>query len=96
MQTAYLDTGANNVTFAHGISGAGGLTKLGVGALVLSANQSYTGATNVNAGTLVLNQQYTSVLSGSSPLIINNGGTVLANKDGTAIASPVTITPAAC
>ena len=30
VQTAYLDTGANNVTFAHAISGAGGLTKLGL------------------------------------------------------------------
>ena len=37
------------------ISGAGGLTKSGAGILTLSGNNSYAGATNVNAGTLRIN-----------------------------------------
>ncbi|AJA09114.1 outer membrane autotransporter [Sphingopyxis fribergensis] len=37
------------------ISGAGGLTKSGTGILTLSGNNSYAGATNVNAGTLRIN-----------------------------------------
>ncbi|MBO9697028.1 MAG: autotransporter-associated beta strand repeat-containing protein [Sphingopyxis sp.] len=37
------------------ISGAGSLTKSGTGILTLSGNNSYAGATNVNAGTLRIN-----------------------------------------
>ena len=35
--------------------GAGALTKTGNGKMVLSATNTYTGVTNVNAGTLILN-----------------------------------------
>ena len=52
---ASIDTGANSVTFATGICGSGGLTKLGSGTLTLSAANTYTGVTAVNTGTLRLN-----------------------------------------
>jgi autotransporter-associated beta strand protein len=51
-----IDTQANTLTLlgpiGNGNGGTGALTKIGAGALVLSGVSSYSGATNVNAGTL--------------------------------------------
>ena len=41
-------------TYSGLMSGIGSLTKSGTGSLTIGANQTYTGATNVDAGTLVL------------------------------------------
>lgn len=50
--TNRLDTNGNNVTLAHSITGVGGITKIGSGALTLSGANSYTGRTTVGAGVL--------------------------------------------
>ncbi len=47
-----FDTDGHAVTISQGLSGAGGLTKLGAGTLTFSSIQSYTGRTTVSAGTL--------------------------------------------
>jgi fibronectin-binding autotransporter adhesin len=50
-----IDTSTYNVGIATPIQGVGGLTKLGNGKLTLTGASSYTGTTNVIAGTLIIN-----------------------------------------
>jgi len=70
-----------------GITGTGGLTKSGTTALTLNGTNSYTGATMVNAGSLVLG----GVLGGSSITIATNAS--LSQSAGSVIAgSAVTLT----
>ncbi|MGK9286653.1 autotransporter-associated beta strand repeat-containing protein [Sinorhizobium meliloti] len=45
----------SNYSFDGVISGSGGVNKLGTGITTLTGDNSYTGATNVNAGTLLVN-----------------------------------------
>lgn len=52
---AMIDTGGSDVTFATGLSGDGGLTKLGSGSLTLAAANTYAGPTTVSGGTLFVN-----------------------------------------
>ena len=61
------------------LSGSGGLTKSGAGALVLhgSANNTYTGATVVNAGSLVLSNSSGNAINNSSSITVNSGGTLV-------------------
>lgn len=55
--TGELRTGANNesTTFDGLITGGGGLAKRGTGVFTLSGDNTYTGATVIEAGTLVVN-----------------------------------------
>ena len=52
--SALIDTNSNTVAFGSGLSGNGGLTKLGAGMLTLNGTSTYTGTTLVSAGTLQL------------------------------------------
>ncbi|MEO7101330.1 MAG: rhamnogalacturonan lyase B N-terminal domain-containing protein [Luteolibacter sp.] len=61
---------SNLLTVSNAISGSGGLVKSGAGEVVLTASNSYTGTTNVNAGKL-------SVGSGSTTTGLGSGGVVL-------------------
>ena len=51
-QGGTFDTAGNNATLSGAIGGSGGLTKIGAGTLTLSGAGTYSGPTNVNAGTL--------------------------------------------
>jgi outer membrane autotransporter protein len=70
--SATLTTGTDNTntTFSGAISGTGGVVKQGTGTFTLTGVSSYTGPTNINAGTLVVNGALT------SSVFVNAGGTL--------------------
>lgn len=51
-QLQYRTIGANTITVTGNIAGAGGINKTGNGLLILSGLLSYTGATDITAGTI--------------------------------------------
>ncbi|MFM8458175.1 MAG: autotransporter-associated beta strand repeat-containing protein [Chthoniobacterales bacterium] len=93
-----ISVGANgtNTIYSGAMSGTGGLTKVGGGALTLSGSNTYSGATTVSGGNLVVNGSINSstvtvssggTLSGSGSvggIVINTGGTISpGNSPGT-------------
>jgi fibronectin-binding autotransporter adhesin len=70
---ATLNTGANNVAFASGLSAAGNLAKSGTGTLTLGAAGTVAGAVSVNAGQLLINH---SGAIGSAAVAIGADATV--------------------
>ncbi|MFZ4778054.1 MAG: autotransporter-associated beta strand repeat-containing protein, partial [Terrimicrobiaceae bacterium] len=91
-QSYKIDTNSQSVTFASELKGAGStLTKLGAGTLTLSGANSYTGATTVSLGTLLINgssSAATGAISVVNGAILGGAGTV-----GAAITSAGTLSP---
>jgi fibronectin-binding autotransporter adhesin len=73
---------ASNTSFGGNITGTQSFIKQGTGTLTLSSANSYSGATTVNAGTLVVNGSIA-----SSTTTVNSGGTL----GGTGTVGNVTI-----
>lgn len=72
--------GAGNTTVSTGaITGAGGLTKNDAGTFLLSANNTYTGPTNVTGGTLEISGGIGGSIGSTSSLTIAPTATVLAS-----------------
>ena len=71
-----FDTNGNNVTFASGLSGSGGLAKQGLGTLNLSGNSTYTGGTAVLAGTLAVNGSIAGNVAVGSAGTLGGNGTI--------------------
>jgi fibronectin-binding autotransporter adhesin len=74
---AIIDTQNFAVTASQGFTGVGSLTKSGAGTLTLAGTSTYTGATLVSAGTLLVNGSI-----GSSATTVSSGAT-LGGSDGT-------------
>ena len=97
--TATFDTNGNNVIFASplqtGLGSTGGLTKTGLGSLNLTAANTYTGTTTVEAGSLFVNGSIASantlvnalgLLGGSGTIggnVVNKGNVSPGNSPGT-------------
>ncbi len=67
-----IDSGPGTITQAGAISGAGALTKIGTGTLILNATNTYTGNTFVNFGTL----QVDGSIATSPATIVASGATL--------------------
>ena len=90
---------AGSLTLSAGISGAYPLTKVGPGPLILSATETYSAGTYVNAGTLILNGSlpvgnfvnvaYGTTLGGSGtfncPVSVQFGGTLQPGAGGSTV-----------
>ncbi|MDO9414384.1 MAG: autotransporter domain-containing protein [Pseudolabrys sp.] len=74
---ATFDTNDNDVTFATTLTGSGGLTKEGGGALTLTGANTYTGATRIEGGTLTISGHIDSgTIYNGSYLNLRGNGTV--------------------
>ena len=96
-KTGTIDIGANNVTFAGALSGAGSFEKIGTGTLTLAATNAFTGGFKLTQGTLeiagvdTLDTSAGLSFTGNSTLKfatgntddVSNGLTVAATKTGT-------------
>lgn len=74
--------GAGNMILGGAVGGGGGLTKLDPNTVTLSATNSYTGTTTVNAGTLLVAGS-----TASSATTVNSNG----NLGGTGTIGPLTV-----
>ncbi len=81
---AIIDTNNRSIGIQVKLLGTGGLTKNGPGTLTLTASNSYTGPTTVNAGTLSLGNGTTKTnLADTSAVILASGTTLNLNYSGT-------------
>jgi len=82
--TLTVNPGSGSTTFAGIITGTNGgtqgnvaLQKSGLGTLVLTGANTYSGSTTVNGGTLTLAAASGGALAATSSVTVNSGGTVL-------------------
>lgn len=82
-QTLRVGTATATSTFSGGFGGAGTWIKQGSGILVLSGQSSFTGAVNVNEGTLsAQGPAADGIFPSATSVTINNGGTLASGSNG--------------
>ncbi len=73
---------SDNISFGLPIAGSGGLSQLGTGSLTLTANNGFSGATYINAGsTLQLGTGGTAGTLGTTASIADNGSLIYNHSD---------------
>jgi autotransporter-associated beta strand protein len=89
---AVIDSNGFNVTVPQALvaSGTGGLTKNGAGALTLSGVNTYTGATTVSAGSLVVGGAGS--INATSGITVNGAGAKFVSTSSVAVTPAVTVT----
>ena len=85
--TIQVDAGQTYTT-ANAVSGSGALSKTGAGTLILNASNTYSGGTNVTAGTLQMGAN--SVLPATGLLTVSGGTLDLKNFSQTTVGIVVT------
>jgi autotransporter-associated beta strand protein len=71
---------STTTTEAGDLSGTGGVTKLGTGTLLLSGNNTYTGAVDVQAGLLNLNSSVGGAAATAASVSVASGATLLISQ----------------
>jgi outer membrane autotransporter protein len=77
---------ATNTTYSGAISGAGVLTKQGVGALTLAGTNTHSGGTTLNAGTIILGAD---AALGTGGLTLGGAGTLQSNDDARSVSNAI-------
>ncbi|QOV89378.1 beta strand repeat-containing protein [Humisphaera borealis] len=81
--TGLIDTNNFAVSIAGIMSGAGGLTKSGLGALTLTGANTYTGATDISAGSVVIGTGGVIANTATNTITIGNGATLTMSRNDT-------------
>ena len=83
-----IDTNGNPIGLSGPISGSGGFNKVGAGALMLSNTNTYTGDTNINAGTVILTGSTTSNTNVASGATLQGSGVINGNLTNAGVVAP--------
>lgn len=83
-----IDTNGNSIGLSGPISGSGGFNKIGTGTLILSNTNTYTGDTNINAGSVILTGSTKSNTNIGSSGTLQGSGVINGNLVNTGIVAP--------
>lgn len=84
--TATISDASDDLIFSGQISGSGGITKSGNGALILTGANTYTGTTTISAGKLQLGNGGATGSVGSGPINLVGGGAVVNGTNNVGLA----------